>query len=62
MNECPTFDELSGTLYLLIEREFLKTNEPVYKVGKTINNYPKDSRILFSVATEDREFHNFQTA
>ena len=62
-SSCPNFDEHSGTLYLLIEREFLKTNEPIYKVGKTINmknrmmQYPKDSCVLFSIATEDRDLN-----
>lgn len=40
-----------GHLYLIKEREFLKTNENVYKIGKTKNiknrmpSYPKDSRV-----------------
>jgi phage/plasmid-associated DNA primase len=43
-------------IYLLQEREFIKTNEPVYKIGKTtqentarFNNYPKGSKLLFQI-------------
>lgn len=40
-----------GHLYLIKEREFIKTNENIYKIGKTKNiknrmpSYPKDSRV-----------------
>ena len=40
-----------GHLYLIKEREFLKTKENIYKIGKTRNikhrmpSYPKDSRV-----------------
>ena len=40
-----------GHLYLIKEREFIKTNENVFKIGKTTNiknrmpAYPKDSRV-----------------
>lgn len=41
-------------IYLLIEREFIKTNENIYKLGRTnseINirflQYPKNSKLLF---------------
>jgi len=43
--------EKPGYIYLICEREFLKTNEKIYKIGKTINikhrmpQYPKDSRL-----------------
>lgn len=40
-------------IYLLLEREFIKTNEPIYKIGKSIqkntkriNSYPKGSILL----------------
>jgi hypothetical protein len=44
-----------GFIYLLREREFIKTNEPIFKFGKTkssnashrINSYPKDSEICY---------------
>jgi len=45
------FGEKPGFIYLICEREFLKTNEKIYKIGKTINiknrmpSYPKDSRL-----------------
>lgn len=38
-------------MYLIKEREFLKTHENIYKIGKTTNiknrmpSYPKDSRV-----------------
>jgi hypothetical protein len=47
----PSINTKSGFLYILREREFLKTNELIYKIGKTINMrsrmpaYPKDSRL-----------------
>ena len=41
-------------IYLLIEREFLKTNEKIYKIGKTrqlnfkrFKQYPKGSMLLY---------------
>lgn len=41
-------------VYLLQEREFIKTNENIYKVGRTkkenyqrFNQYPKSSILLF---------------
>jgi hypothetical protein len=44
-------DEKSGHIYMIREREFLKTAEPIYKIGKTTNiksrmpSYPKNSRL-----------------
>jgi hypothetical protein len=46
-------DDKQGWIYLIHEREFIKTNEDVYKVGKTLNpkqrlsSYPKGSIVLF---------------
>lgn len=47
---------MSSYIYLLIEREFLKTNEKIYKIGKTrqtnlqrFNQYPKGSKLLLSL-------------
>jgi hypothetical protein len=44
----------SDKIYLLIEREFIISNQTVYKIGKTtqenfkrFNAYPKDSQLLF---------------
>ena len=43
-------------IYLLQEREFIKTNENIYKVGMTkqenlkrLKQYPKDSVLLFQM-------------
>lgn len=43
-------------IYLLQEREFIKTNEPIYKIGKSkqenlkrICNYPNGTRLIFQV-------------
>ena len=46
-------------VYMLQEREFINLNEPVYKIGKTINpksrfcSYPKGSEILFISLVSD---------
>ena len=47
---------MSQYIYLLQEREFIKTKEPVYKVGMTkkenyerFNQYPKGSVLLFQM-------------
>lgn len=48
---CLPQDKKPGFIYLIREREFIKTNEEIYKIGKTINikhrmpSYPKDSRL-----------------
>ena len=48
----------SGYIYLLREREFIKSDENIYKVGKTINyhrrfqNYPKNSHVICVMSTE----------
>ena len=43
-------------IYLLKEREFIKTNEDIYKIGKTkqenlkrFNSYPKGSILIFQI-------------
>jgi hypothetical protein len=43
-------------IYLLQEREFIKTREPIYKIGKTkqeklkrIKSYPNGSELLFYI-------------
>jgi hypothetical protein len=47
-------------IYLLQEREFCKTNEQIYKIGKTtktmqkrFSQYPKNSSILFAIEVND---------
>jgi hypothetical protein len=50
-----------GYVYLLIEREFIKTQESVYKIGQTAQNppwrrfdqYPKNSRLIFLINVEN---------
>jgi hypothetical protein len=56
-----------GYLYLLREREFIKTNELIFKVGKTtqnlyqrINKYPKDSELIMAIRVAD--CHTAETA
>jgi hypothetical protein len=51
----------NGFIYLLREREFIKTDESVFKFGKTkssnasrrINSYPKDSEIYYIEKVKD---------
>jgi hypothetical protein len=47
-------------IYLLQEREFIKNNENIYKIGRTqqenlkrLNNYPKNSVLLFQMICND---------
>ena len=47
-------------IYLLIEREFINSNQSVYKVGKTnqpnynrFKTYPNDSKILLHISVEN---------
>jgi hypothetical protein len=55
---CPPSKRDSGYVYLLREREFLKSGEEIYKVGKTINyqrrfnSYPKHSHIICLMSTD----------
>lgn len=57
-----TFTEKSKThyVYLLQEREFIKTGEQIYKIGRTekancrrFNQYPKGSILLFQIICND---------
>lgn len=56
-----------GHLYLIKEREFIKTKELIYKIGKTTNikhrmpAYPKDSR-LFVALYCDTDIHRVEKA
>jgi hypothetical protein len=49
----------NGNIYLIHEREFVRLGENVYKIGRTddvkrrLSQYPKGSRLLFSVYTCD---------
>ena len=47
-------------IYLLQEREFIKSNEPIYKLGKTrqeclkrISNYPNGTKLIFQILCND---------
>jgi hypothetical protein len=47
-------------IYLLREREFIKCNEQIYKIGKTtqnpikrFNQYPKSSDLIFMIKVHD---------
>jgi hypothetical protein len=51
---------MSHYIYLLQEREFIKTNEPIYKIGKSkqenlkrICNYPNGTKLLFQMICND---------
>jgi hypothetical protein len=58
-NEGSTKKTIAGFIYLIREREFKRMNEPVYKVGRTINyskrmsQYPKGSDLLFMSKVPD---------
>ena len=50
----------SGYIYLLQEREFVRLNEPTYKIGRTMQtlenrfrNYPKGSHVIITFIVED---------
>jgi len=54
MANCYDNDNANEYIYLLQEREFIKTNEPIYKIGKSkqenlkrICNYPNGTKLLF---------------
>jgi hypothetical protein len=53
---------ITNYIYLLQEREFIKTNENIYKVGRTkkenyqrFNQYPKGSVLLFQIICNNCE-------
>ena len=60
-NNTLTFNKITPQyIYLLKEREFLKTNEEIYKIGKTkqknldrFKQYPKSSILIFQILCED---------
>ena len=60
MNTSFAVDE--GCIYLLIEREFIKSNENVYKLGRTQQNdnkrlkqYPKGSKLIFQINCDNHK-------
>lgn len=67
-NELATYDDESetpnkhGHLYLIKEREFIKTKENIFKIGKSTNikgrmpAYPKDS-LIYVIAYCPRNVH-----
>jgi hypothetical protein len=53
-------DVIDSYIYLIQEREFIKTKEPIYKIGKSrqepmkrINQYPKGSICLLHIICKD---------
>ena len=51
------------SIYLLIEREFLKSDCPIYKIGRSsqendtrIKQYPKGSKLICLINVEDSKF------
>ena len=69
-NHFPVFKKgRPGHLYVIKEREFLKTNENIFKIGKTTNivhrmpQYPKQSRLyimFYSTNIDDMEKYLIQ--
>ncbi len=49
----------SGYIYLIHEREFIKCNEKIYKIGRTaslesrVSSYPKGSKLLYSCSVNN---------
>lgn len=55
-----TFMDNTQYVYLIQEREFINSNQPIYKIGKTkqinnlrFNSYPKGSRLLSQLCCKD---------
>ena len=60
MSLCDLDDNNNEFIYLIKEREFIKTKEPIYKIGKTkqenlqrIKSYPNGSILLLYIITND---------
>lgn len=60
MSLCDLDDNNNEFIYLIKEREFIKSNEEIYKIGKTkqnglkrINDYPKGSILLIYITTNE---------
>ena len=60
MSLCNLDDNNNEFIYLIKEREFIKTKEPIYKIGKTkqenlqrIKSYPNGSILLLYIITND---------
>lgn len=52
----PSPNTMSGYIYLLQEREFIRLNETIYKIGRTkqmvnarISQYPKGTNLIFTI-------------
>ena len=49
-------------IYLLQEREFIKTNEQIFKIGKTkqtnFKRYPIGSKIILQIKCDN--YHNYE--
>ena len=53
---------MHNSIYLLQEREFINSNENIYKIGRTkqaniqrFNQYPKGSKLLLHIVCDDCE-------
>jgi hypothetical protein len=60
MSLCDLDDNNNEFIYLIKEREFIKTKELIYKIGKTkqenlqrIKSYPNGSILLLYIITND---------
>jgi len=57
---------ISGHIYVVKEREFIKTKENIYKIGKStciknrMPSYPKDSSILIIIQTGSYDVHDIE--
>ena len=56
----------AGHIYVVKEREFIKTNESIFKIGKSINIknrmpcYPKDSKIILIFHSGVYDIHKLE--
>lgn len=59
LNDSFSYSEQDEFIYILQEREFIRSNQPIYKIGKTINpksrlsSYPNGSRVYLIQLVED---------
>ncbi len=60
VNDNEIYHGKKGYLYMLKEREFIKTGESIYKIGKTtralqqrMSEYPKNSMLFIAILCED---------
>ena len=59
-NTISSINLIDNYIYLLQEREFIKTNEPIYKIGMSqcanlqrFSQYPKGSKLLYQTICND---------